>query len=413
MTFPHPTAAPSARGTTRRARWARYKVTRPFSPHDLAALWGLIIGIVVLAVILGWALDMKGGTVIVLAIPFISSWFDARRILFQFDPAGVRIGNVLLPGADVTQIVVATPANGQHVLIGAQLRPGAAIPAGADVCPHDPAMPAPLHVAVEPAKFDLGKMVAKARKYAPPHIEIVVAEPGGRRTAPAHPAAGPLGPQPAAPGRPPYAMPTQPAYTPPAPDAPVAGGFGPQPGAPAPVLPAALRAHPAPTVRWGAVIGVVLTCVSALGLFAGALPLMAYQFDIAFGDTKGYHGNESAYEALGLEHFPALPDGSGLVSWPWLLLPLLAQAAVLYMAALPRRSHGVPRILGFGCALALPLRLFSSQLWWEPTVVGGPSGTVARITYFSFEGGWWLLHAGALLGLAAFVWQDIAARRRV
>lgn len=37
MPLPHATRTPSTRGTTHRARWARYKVTRPFSPQDLAA----------------------------------------------------------------------------------------------------------------------------------------------------------------------------------------------------------------------------------------------------------------------------------------------------------------------------------------------------------------------------------------
>ncbi|MFD0412806.1 hypothetical protein [Streptomyces sp. NPDC127108] len=167
----------------RRGRWERYKVTRPFSPQDLAGLWGAIAGVVLLAVLLGWALDMKGGVVIVAAIPFISSWFDSKRILFQFDAAGVRVGNVLLPWNDVTQFVVATPPNSEEALIGVRLRDGARLPAGAEVPPAHPAVPAPMYVAVQRQKLDLAKMVAKSRKYAPSHIQIVVAEPSGERVA--------------------------------------------------------------------------------------------------------------------------------------------------------------------------------------------------------------------------------------
>ncbi|MFI6944012.1 hypothetical protein ACIBI4_32565 [Streptomyces sp. NPDC050418] len=166
----------------RRMRWERYKVTRPFSGQDLAGLWGAIIGVVALALLLGWALEMKGGAVIVLAIPFISQWFDAKRILFQFDAAGVRIGNVVLPWRDVSEFVVATPG-GDHALIGVRLGQHTTLPPGAEVPPAHPAMPAPLHVAVQSEKFDLAKMVSKARKYAPTYVPIVVAEPTGERVA--------------------------------------------------------------------------------------------------------------------------------------------------------------------------------------------------------------------------------------
>ncbi|WP_327358875.1 hypothetical protein [Streptomyces sp. NBC_01304] len=181
MSYPNSTAG--ARPARRRGRWERYKVTRPFSGQDLAGLWGAIIGVVALAVLLGWALDMKGGVVIVAAIPFISQWFDSRRILFQFDAAGVRVGNVILPWNGVTQFVVATPQGSEQALIGARLRPGAMLPAGAQVQPQHPAMSAPLYVSVQRHKFELGTMVTKARKYAPAHIQVVVAEPSGERVA--------------------------------------------------------------------------------------------------------------------------------------------------------------------------------------------------------------------------------------
>lgn len=163
-------------------RWQRYKVTRPASAQDLAGLWGAIAAVVAIALFLGWALDIKGGAVIVFAIPFISSWFDSRRLLFYFNPALVRISNVMLPWSDVTQFVVVTPPHGEHALIGVRLRAGMRLPIGANVPPPDPAMPAPLYVSVQRHKVDVAKMVDKARKYGPPHIQIVVADPSGERT---------------------------------------------------------------------------------------------------------------------------------------------------------------------------------------------------------------------------------------
>jgi hypothetical protein len=121
--------------------------------------------------------------VIVLALPFIVSWFENRRTVFQFDAAGVRVGDVLLRWNDVTQFVVATPPDDQYALIGARLHPGVTLPTGTTVPPQHPAMPAPIHVAVLRSKFDLAKMVSTARKYAAPHIQIVVADPSGERVA--------------------------------------------------------------------------------------------------------------------------------------------------------------------------------------------------------------------------------------
>lgn len=181
--MPQTHGAPS-RGYTRiGARWERYRVTHPFSAQDQAGLWGSIVGVVALAALLGWALEMKGGVVVVAALPVIIGWFERRRTAFQFDAVGARFGEVLLPWSDVTQFVVATPPDSPHALIGARLRPGARLPAGVSTPPHHPAMPAPVHVAVERGKFDLAKMVRKARAYAPPHLQIVVAEPSGERVA--------------------------------------------------------------------------------------------------------------------------------------------------------------------------------------------------------------------------------------
>ncbi|MFD8589070.1 hypothetical protein ACFV1B_05920 [Streptomyces sp. NPDC059637] len=179
----HANGAPGAGPTRRAGRWERYRVTHPFSPQDQAALWASIAGVVALAALLGWAFEMKGGVVVVAALPFIISSFEERRTAFQFDTTGVLSGGVRLPWTDVAQLVVATPPDGEHALIGVRLRPGASLPPGTDGPAQHPAMPAPVHVAVPRHKFDLAKMVGKARKYAPPHIRIVVAEPSGERVA--------------------------------------------------------------------------------------------------------------------------------------------------------------------------------------------------------------------------------------
>ncbi|MCX5200582.1 hypothetical protein OG897_03760 [Streptomyces sp. NBC_00237] len=179
MTQPGQPAGP----TRRTARWERYRVTHPFSGKDQAGLWGSIVAVFALAVLLGWALEMQGGVVIVAAVPFIISWFEGRRTAFQFNPAGAQVGGVTLPWTEITQFVVATPPNSPQALLGVRLRPGAALPANAALPPQNPAMPAPLHVAVAREKFDLTKMLAKARKYAPSHVQIVVAEPTGERIA--------------------------------------------------------------------------------------------------------------------------------------------------------------------------------------------------------------------------------------
>ncbi|TXS46981.1 hypothetical protein [Streptomyces sp. t39] len=179
----HVNPASGAGPTRRGGRWERYRVAHPFSAQDQAALWGSVAGVVALAVLLGWALDMKGGVILVAAAPFIISWFEKRRTAFQFDAAGARFGAVLLPWPDVTEFVVATPPDSDSALIGARLRPGVSLPAGVPGPTRHPAMPAPIHVAVPGAKFDLAKMVRKARTYAPSHIRIVIAEPSGERVA--------------------------------------------------------------------------------------------------------------------------------------------------------------------------------------------------------------------------------------
>lgn len=129
MSSSPPPDASGARPTRRSGRWERYRVARPFSARDRAGLWGAIVGVVALALLLGRALDMKGGVVIVAAVPFVIGWYENRRTAFQS--------------------VAAEPA----------------------------------HVAFPRAEFDLARTVRKARSYASPHVRIVVADLSGERTA--------------------------------------------------------------------------------------------------------------------------------------------------------------------------------------------------------------------------------------
>ncbi|WP_328940459.1 serine/threonine protein kinase [Streptomyces sp. NBC_00250] len=214
----------------------------------------------------------------------------------------------------------------------------------------------------------------------------------------------PAAPLPAAPV-PTYAQPTQPAAVPPPrppmPAAPPAGGPQGQPGA------------PVRKVRRGPLVGAVLTVLAMLALWGGALPLMAFQIHLWTGDGRSIDANESTYELLGLDQFPEPAPQSSLLSWSWLLLALLAQAVLVYRATEPRLQPVLfLRLLGYACALALPVRLTAAHLSWDVRdLTSSLPSHVAESATLSYEGGWWLLHAGALLGLAAFVWQDLRSFR--
>ncbi|MET9723783.1 serine/threonine-protein kinase [Streptomyces zaomyceticus] len=215
----------------------------------------------------------------------------------------------------------------------------------------------------------------------------------------------PAAPPPAAPV-PAYAQPTQPAAVPAAR----------QPASAAPPAAEGLPTPPGAEVRRarrGALVGAVLTVVAMLGLWGGALPLMAFQLHLWIGDGRSVDANQSTYELLDLDRFPDPAPQDGLLPWSWLLTALLAQAVLVYRATGPRRTPvTVLRLLGYACALALPVRLVVADLWWElPDLTSSvPSGVMESAT-FSYEGGWWLLHAGAFLGLAAFLRQDLRSFR--
>ncbi|MFC7219485.1 hypothetical protein ACFQLX_15085 [Streptomyces polyrhachis] len=335
-------------------------MTGPFSPADLAKLWGLIGALVGFALLCGWVLDVKGGTVLVVAAPYVFLWFDARRVLFQFDPSGVRIGNVRLPWADVTALVVAdSPALGPQVLLGTRLRDGALIPAGAEALPADPAMPAQLHVAVERRKFHLAKLTAKARRYAPGHVQIVnAADSAGQ------PLAGN-----------PYAATGHP-------------GAGPR------MVPTAPPAGPGP--RWGIVLGAGLACLAVGAVLAAALPHIAMVFPY---EGEGATGGIAlrTEDVLALSDLPPGGPPGGLVTWPSLLF-LLAALTVGYRALTPYAPSRAPRVVGLLCAGSFPLVLLGNDAF-----DGQPLGT--------YESGWWLLHLGAFAGLAAFAAMDLTLAR--
>lgn len=368
MNRPRPAPVPPTGTARRRTRWDRYRVTGPFSPSDLAKLWGLIGALVGVALVLGWALDMKGGTVIVLLAPYVFLWFDARRVLFQFDSSGVRIGNVRLPWTDVTAFVVSeSAALGPQVLIGTRLREGVAVPAGAEVLPPDVSMPAPLHVAVERRKFDLGKLTAKTRRYAPAHVRIIeVGTSAGHSPSDGDPYADPDRP---------YAPVRQP---------------DPAVGALRPALP---DAH---GPRWSLVTGAVLTCVAVWAVLAGAMPLPAMLFAYEGGSS---HGGVFLLteDVLGLDLLPAADPWSGLLNWPW-LLSFLGMLTLACRAVRPHARFRALRVVGLLCTVAFPLVL-----------LGNDVVSAGRVS--SFESGWWLLHLAALLGLGAFAAIDLTLTR--
>ncbi|MFJ3520652.1 hypothetical protein [Streptomyces sp. NPDC090131] len=368
MTRPQPAPMPPTGTARRRARWERYRVTGPFSPSDLAKLWGLIGALVSVALVLGWALDMKGGTVIVLLVPYVFTWFDARRVLFQFDSSGVRIGNVRLPWTDVTAFVVAeSAALGPQVLIGTQLRDGVVVPAGAEVLPPDASMPAQLHVAVERRKFDLGKLTAKTRRYAPAHVRIFeVGTSAGHSS---------VGGDPYTDSARPYAPVWQP---------------GPAVGVLRPALPDAYGP------RWTLVTGAMLTCAAVWAVLAAAMPLPAMLFEYEGGTSKGgvFLLTE---DVLGLDLFPAVDPWRGLLTWPW-LLSFLGMLTIACRAIQPHARFRALRVVGLLCAVIFPLVL-----------LGNDVVSAGRVS--SFERGWWVLHFAALLGVGAFVAMDLTLTR--
>ncbi|MGW6862202.1 hypothetical protein [Streptomyces xanthophaeus] len=331
-------------------------------------LWGLIGALVGVALVLGWALDVKGGTVIVLLVPYIFMWFDARRVLFQFDSSGVRIGNIRLPWTDVTAFVVAeSAALGPHVLIGTQLHDGVAVPAGAGVLPPDMAMPAQLHVALERRKFDLGKLTAKTRRYAPAHVRIVeVGTSAGHSS---------VGGDPYTDSVRPYASVWQ---------------RGPAFGALRPALPGSYGP------RWSLVMGAMLTCAAVLAVLATAMPLPAMLFEYEDGTSKG-GVFLLAEDTLGLDLFPAVGPWRGLLTWPS-LLSFLGMLTIACRAFRPQTRFRALRVAGLLCAVTFPLVL-----------LGNDVVSAGRVS--SFERGWWVLHLAALLGLGAFVAMDLTLTR--
>jgi hypothetical protein len=110
------------------------------------------------------------------ALPFVVSCFERRRTALHLDATRVRLGDVPVPWAVVTEFGVPAPPDRPHTLTGARLRPEALSKSRAALPPRHPALPAPFHVAATRSRFEPAETVCRAR-VRPPPIRTVVAEP--------------------------------------------------------------------------------------------------------------------------------------------------------------------------------------------------------------------------------------------
>ena len=85
-----------------------------------------------------------------------------------------------------------------------------------------------------------------------------------------------------------------------------------------------------------------------------------------------------------------------------------ALAALLLGAVLSRSRHPALRIPAYALALVLPALLLVTDLTLRPIQVtrGLPTAVLAH-TSLSFGPGWWLLHAAALVPIAALARADL------
>ncbi|MEY9846444.1 serine/threonine-protein kinase [Streptacidiphilus sp. MAP5-3] len=201
-------------------------------------------------------------------------------------------------------------------------------------------------------------------------------------------------------------------YTPTAPATrPVAGGPGIHAAYPPPRQPpASPQTAPGPQPRYRAAAS-VLGPVGVLALCGIAMPLKAVGLRLSptLGLPQGMadRSNLALHSALGLDQFPSLSSSGTLLPWPW-LLPALA--ALVCAAVLPYRPHPGLRILGYACALVLPICLVITDLQLRPdhfAVVHALPAAVQAGLSVTFGPGWWLLHAGTALIIATLVWTHI------
>ncbi|MBF9067184.1 serine/threonine-protein kinase [Streptacidiphilus fuscans] len=210
-------------------------------------------------------------------------------------------------------------------------------------------------------------------------------------------------------------------------DGPVAGSV-PRPGADGPVVHAAFppprrtppsappTPAPGPQPRFRRAVP-VLAPVGVLALIGIAMPLTAAGLSLTLPHATPQsltnmqraldRNSLPVHRALGLDGFPSLASNGALL--PWLLL-LPALTALVCAAVLPYRPHIVLRIVGYACALVLPVCLVVTDLQLRPdhfALVRALPASLAAELSVTFGPGWWLLHAATALTLATLVWTHI------
>ncbi|MFE3503325.1 serine/threonine-protein kinase [Kitasatospora sp. NPDC059160] len=208
---------------------------------------------------------------------------------------------------------------------------------------------------------------------------------------------------PARPAHPPTALATQP-VTPPT--LPVPPG---EPG------------RPPATGRRERLLASVLVPAGLLAVYGVSMLLTGGTVSIAAGGNMTpqtvaaiNHASGSGFplhSALGLDDFPGTGRGFLFMPWPWLVPAVLA---LVCAAVLPYRPWGPLRRFGYLCALPLPavLGIVDVTLRAQDADVFHtlPPAVQANLT-LTFGAGWWLLHAAAVLTLAALIWQHVRTAR--
>ncbi|MEU4117139.1 serine/threonine-protein kinase [Kitasatospora sp. NPDC028055] len=215
---------------------------------------------------------------------------------------------------------------------------------------------------------------------------------------------------PARPAHPPTALATQPVS--PAVTQPVAPLVAPPtlPGRPGePGL-------PAPTGRRGRLLASVLVPAGLLAVYGVSLLLTGGTVSLEAGGNVTpqtvaaiNHASGSGfplYSALGIAD---TERAIGFLSWVWLVPALLA---LVCAAALPHRPYPALRRLGYVCALPLPCALIGVDFTVGPDDLARrlPPTLQANLA-LTFGAGWWLLHAAAVLTLAALIRQHVRTAR--
>ncbi|MFD7447755.1 protein kinase [Kitasatospora sp. NPDC059827] len=209
---------------------------------------------------------------------------------------------------------------------------------------------------------------------------------------------------PARPAHPPTALATQPVTPPTLPVRPAEPGRPGEPG------------RPAATGRRERLLASVLVPAGLLAVYGVSMLLTGGTVSIAAGGNMTpqtvaaiNHASGSGfplYSALGLAD---TERALGFMSWAWLVPALLA---LVCAAVLPHRPYPALRLLGHLCALPLPCALVVADLTVGPDDIAHrlPPTVQANLT-LTFGAGWWLLHAAAVLTLAALIGQHVRTAR--